>query len=252
MTDCFWCKTEYDPEAYDTCPACSTEVNSFSQLLVNKKKQPVVLDNYFTDEEVSVMLRYPTKIQKPSHLPNISGTFGFETSAEADQMSMEKPIVALTGNKEDDESILKITESVLAVKKEMESFFDLKLSMTNCNYAAMFPGSYNPLHSDSSQLDGTPYHENEETEYSALIYLNSSGLDYEGGDIVFPLQKTVVSPKSGTVVFFKGDHHHPHEVTLVTKGERRAIVLFFALEGNVSSRILFADEHSGVPDAVAQ
>jgi predicted 2-oxoglutarate/Fe(II)-dependent dioxygenase YbiX len=209
--------------------------------------QLVILENYFTDEDISVMLQYPTKIQKPSDVPNMAGAFGFETSFEADQMSMDVPISRLTGDPEDDESILKVTEAVLSVKAEMEKFFGLDLSMTNCNYAVLLPGAFNPMHSDSSQLDGTPYHENEETEYSALIYLNDSGTDYEGGDIIFPLQETVISPKRGMVVFFRGDHHHPHEVTVVTSGERKALVLFFGRKGNVSSRPLFSDEHSGVP-----
>jgi Rps23 Pro-64 3,4-dihydroxylase Tpa1-like proline 4-hydroxylase len=215
-------------------------------------KQPVIIENYFSNEDVSVMLRYPTKIQKPAHLPNMEGAFGFETSLEADQMSMDKPVCPLTGNPDDNESILKITEAVLAVKAEMEKFFGLELSMTNCNYATILPGGFNPMHSDSSQLDGTPYHENEETEYSALIYLNESGKDYEGGDIVFPLQDTVISPKSGMIVFFKGDYHHPHEVKLVTSGERKAMVLFFGRKGNVSGRPLFSDEHSGVPVEVTE
>jgi hypothetical protein len=247
MTDCFWCKTEYDPKLYSSCPSCSTEVNESSQPLVSKKGQPVILDNYFTAEEVSVMLRYPTKVQKPSHMPAMGGTFGFETSLEADQMSMDRPIVGLTGDPSDDESILKFTESVLRVKAEMEKFFGLELSLANCNYAFMTTGGFNPLHADRSELDGTPYHENEEVEYSALIYLNNSGEEYEGGDIVFPLQEVVLSPKRGMVVFFKGDHHIPHEVTVVTSGERRAVVLFFARKGNVSGRPLFSDEHSGVP-----
>jgi predicted 2-oxoglutarate/Fe(II)-dependent dioxygenase YbiX len=211
------------------------------------KKELLVIEKYFTNEDVLIMLRYPTKIQKPSQLPNMAGAFGFETSAEADQMSMNIPIAKLTNNPEDNESILKITDSVLKVKEEMEKFFGLGLSMTNCNYAVLYPGGFNPMHSDSSQLDGTPYHENEETEYSALIYLNESGVDYEGGDIIFPLQQKRISPKAGMVVFFRGDHHHPHEVEVVTKGERKALVLFFARKGNVSDRPLFSDEHSGVP-----
>ena len=211
-------------------------------------KDPVVLENYFSDEDVSVMLRYPTKIQKPSALPYIMGAFGFKTSLEADQVSMDRPITMLTGDPSDDESILKITEAILAVRAEMEKFFGLELSMTNCNYANLLTGSFNPLHSDDSQLDGTPYNENEETEYSALVYLNDCGVDYEGGEIVFPLQDSVISPKRGMLVFFKGDHYHPHEVRTVTSGERKALVLFFGRRGNVSSEPMFYNEHSGVPD----
>jgi predicted 2-oxoglutarate/Fe(II)-dependent dioxygenase YbiX len=188
------------------------------------------------------------KIQKPAHQPNIEGTFGYATSIEADNMSMENPIAKLTGLDEDDESILKITEAILTVKQEAEKFFELELSLINCNYVTMLSGSFNPLHADRSHLDGTLFHENEETEYSAIVYLNESGLDYEGGDISFPLQDLVISPKRGTIIFFKGDHHHPHEVSKVTSGSRRTLVMFFALKGNVSGRELFSDYYSGVPD----
>jgi hypothetical protein len=208
--------------------------------------QPVILENYFTREEANLMSYYAKKIQKPSQVPHMDGSFGYETSIEADQLSIENPLAALTGDPEDDASILKATQGVLDVKEEMEKFFGIELSLANCNYAAMLTGASNPLHADSSELDGTPYHDDEEIEYSGLIYLNDSGADYEGGDIVFPLQDVRISPKAGTVVFFKGDKHHPHGVELVTSGERRTLVLFFAIRGNVSGTPLFSDKHSGV------
>jgi hypothetical protein len=207
---------------------------------------PVVKENYFTSEEVDKMVYYPAKVQRPNDMPGMGGALGFETSAQADRVSMENPLSPLTGVLEDDESILKLTEGVLAVKKDMEKFFGLEMSMTNCNYMYMRAGAVNELHSDTTDLDGNPYHEEEETEYSALIYLNDSGVDFEGGDIYFPLQEKVISPKRGMVIFFKGDQHHPHGITEVTSGERRVVVLFFGRKGNVSDRTLFLDEHSGV------
>jgi predicted 2-oxoglutarate/Fe(II)-dependent dioxygenase YbiX len=209
--------------------------------------QVVVIEKYFTNEEVSEMLHYAEKIKSPGHIDNIGGAYGFRTSVEADRLSLDNPITQLTGNTSDDNSILAFTQGAIRVKKEIERSFGLELSFTNCMYAYMLPGATNPLHSDNSRLDGTPYHEDEETDYSALIYLNDSGTDYKGGDIFFPLQDLTISPKSGTVIFFKGDYHHPHGVTEVTEGERKTIVLFFALRGNISDRPLFSDEYSGVP-----
>jgi hypothetical protein len=232
---------------YEQCPSCSTEINAEGQNSKKSQVQPVVLENYFTDEEVSEMLYYADKIKKPGHMGNIGGAYGFRTSAEADRLSLKSPIAELTGDPDDDKSILAFTRGALRVKEELEKFFGLDLSFTNCMYAYMMPGAVNPLHSDNSNLDGTPYHEGEETDYSGLIYLNSSDKDYKGGDIFFPLQDLTISPKSGTVIFFKGDHHYPHGVTEVTEGERKTIVLFFALKGNISDRPLFSDEYSGVP-----
>jgi predicted 2-oxoglutarate/Fe(II)-dependent dioxygenase YbiX len=216
--------------------------------LPSPEGQPVIIENYFTSEEATLMASHARKIQRPSQVPNIDGAYGFETSAQADRLSLEVPIAELTGDPEDDASILKFTQSVLDVKKDMEKFFGIELSLTNCNYAAMLPGSLNPLHSDSTELDGRAYHDDEETQYSALIYLNSSGEEYEGGDILFPKQKTRISPKVGTVVFFKGDHHYPHQVEKVISGERRTIVMFFGVKGHVSDRALFSDKYSGVPE----
>jgi len=212
-------------------------------------KQPVVREAYFTSEEVDTMAYYASRIQQPSFLDNMGGSFGFRTSADADRLSMENPIAELTGDPKSDESILKFTEAVLTVKKEMENFFSLEMSLANCNYIYLLPGFSNPVHADSSELDGTPYHEGEEMEYSALIYLNDYGVDYEGGELIFPLQELTIRPTKGMIVFFKGDTTNPHEVTEITKGERRVVVLFFALKGNTSDRALFSDEYSGIPTA---
>lgn len=206
----------------------------------------VIKENYFTDEEVATMLYYVEKIKEPGHVANMGGAFGYTTSADADRLSLENPIAPLTGDSNNDASILGFTRAALSVKKEMEEFFGLELSFTNCIYAYMLAGAVNGLHSDNSKLDGTPYHEDEETDYSALVYLNSSGTDYKGGDLYFPLQEITLSPKSGMVVFFKGDYHHPHGVTEVFIGERKAMVLFFARKGHVSNRPLFQDEYSGI------
>jgi hypothetical protein len=210
-------------------------------------KQPVVKETYFTSEEVDTMVYYASRIQQPSPLENMGGSFGFRTSADADRLSIENPIAELTGDPKSDKSILKFTEAVLTVKKEMENFFSLEMSLANCNYTYLLPGFSSPVHADSSELDGTPYHEDEEMEYSALIYLNDYGIDYEGGELVFPLQELTIQPKKGMLVFFKGDTTNPHGVTEITKGERRVVILFFALKGNTSDRALFSDEYAGIP-----
>lgn len=210
-------------------------------------KQPVILDNYFSQDEVDQMLYALDKMKKPSHAPNMMGTLGFRTSIEAASVSMDNPVTGLTGDKEVDASILKTTESILRVKDEMEKFFDMELSMINCNYTAMFAGASNPLHADSSNLDGTPVPESKELEYSALIYLNDQGVDYTGGVLSFPLQDLNVQTKTGMVVFFKGDYNYPHEVSVVESGERKVIILFYARGGNISNVPLFSHAGAGVP-----
>jgi hypothetical protein len=69
--------------------------------------------------------------------------------------------------------------------------------------------------------------------YSALLYLTD---DYEGGEIWFyddnsgtPESGTAYKPTKGTLVYFKGDENHPHEVKDVISGERSNLILFYAV-----------------------
>jgi hypothetical protein len=212
-----------------------------------KPNQPVVIENYLTPDEVNLILHYLDKIQKPSHAPNMAGALGYRTSVEADALGMDNPVCPLTGDPDNDASILKTTEVVLRAKKEMEEFFEMELSIINCNYVIMSEGARNDLHADSSELDGALIPESTELHYSALIYLNTQGEDYTGGLLEFPLQDKSLSTKAGTVVFFKGDYTRPHEVTLVESGLRKVIVLFFSHKGNTSSEPLFLHPGAGVP-----
>lgn len=215
--------------------------------MVEEKYQPVILENYLQPEEVDTILFYLDKIQKPAHNSKMSGALGYRTSVEADALSMENPVARLTGNLEDDASILKTTEVVLRVKREMEKFFEMDFSLVNCNYTIMHPGSWNGLHADSSELDGDPIPESKELHYSALIYLNSNGTDYTGGELFFPLQDLSIKPQKGTVVFFKGDYTRPHGVNTIESGDRKAIVLFLTRKGNISDEPLFLHPGAGVP-----
>jgi hypothetical protein len=209
--------------------------------------QPVILENYLSGEEVDLMLHALEKIKKPSTIPNMSGALGYLTSIEADQMSMENPVSRLIDDPLHDESVLKTTEVILKVKKDMEEFFDMKLSMINCNYTIMHPGSKNPLHSDTTELDGVLIPESKELEFSALIYLNTQGIDYTGGKLFFPLQDLELSTKQGDLVFFKGDYSRPHGVSVVESGDRKLLVLFLTRGGNTSDEPLFLHPGAGVP-----
>ena len=167
-------------------------------------RQPVIIKNFFSREEARMMLNYLEKIEKPAPSSFMGGALGYRTSKEADAMSMDNPVQPLTGSPEDDAAILKITETVLLAKKEMEKFFEMDLSLVNCNYTTMSPGAQNYLHADSSELDGDPIPESKELEYSALIYFNDQGVDYMGGKLFFPLQDIELSTECGDLVFFKG------------------------------------------------
>jgi hypothetical protein len=210
-------------------------------------EQPVIIKNHLSKQDSELMLRYLDKIEKPAPSKAMSGALGYRTSVEADAMSMTNPVQPLTGNPEDDKAILKITEVVLSAKKEMEKFFEIDLSMVNCNYTVMREGAQNYLHADSSELNGDPIPESKELEYSALIYLNDQGVDYTGGNLFFPLQDINLSTKCGDLIFFKGDYTRPHGVTVVESGARKLFVLFLTRGGNTSDEPLFLHPGAGVP-----
>lgn len=57
---------------------------------------------------------------------------------------------------------------------------------------------------------------------STLIFLNEG---HDGGDVVFPDQELVITPKTGRLVIFPASYLFPHEVTtLRSKGPRYAMV----------------------------
>lgn len=203
--------------------------------------QPVVIEDIFTPEELEKINYYCIKAERVSgNHTGINGAFGVRTSVEADKMSHGEPIVPLTGDPKDDESIWAITDAFLRLKSEVEKFFGVEMSFTNAMYAGMPEGTKNPMHYDNYSIeDETPNNEDEESEWSGLIYLNTCGVDYTGGEIHFPKQDVTISPKAGMVVFFDGSLDYPHEVREVTSGYRRCLIGFFSRKGNVSDRAMF-------------
>jgi hypothetical protein len=98
------------------------------------------------------------------------------------------------------------------------------------------------MHSDSTKLDGSTFRDDgvpEELEMSAILYLNSSGADFTGGEIEFPNQKLKYAPVKGSLIHFRGDLEHKHFIHDITSGVRAALILFYGRAGNVSEDIFF-------------
>lgn len=222
----------------DTGAAASATSLVKSKIMSN---QPVVIEQLFSPEEIEKIVHYCKIAEKVSgNHTGINGAFGVRTSIEADRISHGEPIVPLTDDPKDDESIWAITEAFLRLKSETEKFFGQEMSFTNTMYAGMPEGTKNPMHYDNYSIyDESPNNEDEESEWSGLIYLNTCGVDYTGGEIYFPKQDLLISPKAGMAVFFDGSLDYPHEVREVTSGYRRGLIAFFARKGNVSDRAMF-------------
>jgi hypothetical protein len=90
-------------------------------------------------------------------------------------------------------------------------------------------GDSHPLHADSVRQDTdgrwvpnhTPWR-----DYTAMLYLNTSGLDYEGGLLRFPALGEEVVPQAGLLVGFPCGRQYQHEVTAVRQGSRYAISMW--------------------------
>lgn len=205
-----------------------------------------IVENFLSDQDCKKISLYLDGISAANQVPHYLVALGFETSNQASAVSLDNPVLPLSDNTLHNEVSLLVTESIMRLKEKMQEAFGEKISLINCNYVQMTKGASNPLHADRTHLDGTPYHDGEELEFSALIYLNDIDVDYTGGEITFPLQDLTIKPKTGMAVFFKGDVEHQHEVFEVLSGVRKNIVLFFGKYGNTSDNVFFGDEHSGV------
>jgi hypothetical protein len=139
---------------------------------------------------------------------------------------------------------LLFTQTVNRVAEEINKFYDVDIVPINPQMAQISKGGKNDgLHCDSVQLDGSPWDDGnvmlEDLEFSALVYLNSSGVHYDGGKISFPNQELEVSPETGQMIFFRGDVDHPHSVSEVTDGKRYALVLFYGRSDKVRAYLQY-------------
>lgn len=199
---------------------------------------PKVVDDYIDQNFVLELTSLLDPLLKPTPVPAMRGALGYENSAVAAAVGTSvSAIPELVGTDKED-VVNRLGELYLAVRSTLEEHFGVDMDLVNCSYQELSEGGSNPLHSDSTKLDGTPWRDDgveEELEFSALIYLNDWGTDYTGGEIEFPLQNVVIKPKAGQLVLFRGDIDHIHEVKIVTSGVRKNLVFFFGRRGNVSN-----------------
>lgn len=115
-------------------------------------------------------------------------------------------------------------ETLDKIKKQSEIIFSKELYLVHGGYHLMAPGSTNNTHIDRYNIvidDNINY----TVSHSALLYLNSQGIDYSGGEICFPEHNLSLQPQAGTVLIFSADE--PHSVNYVKSGLRDVVILFF-------------------------
>lgn len=156
--------------------------------------------------------------------PTIYGALGFATQAEARLMSSDRPVLAKRGDIITDTLSDQITKIGLDVKALLSAVYNKELYLIQLTYNQMRTGAFNNVHVD----DATGMYNH--LEYAALLYTNTQGKHYTGGEIYFPQQDLSFSPEAGTLIFFKGDEDKPHGVKPVLSGYRENIIMFFSSE----------------------
>ena len=206
-------------------------------------KSVVVIDDFISKEKAMEFEKFLSNIAIDSeHAKHYRVALGYENSVVASKIGYSEPV--LRGYEGNEQLIEELGGVLVSIKETVEAHFMQEMDTVQFAYHQMTAGARNALHSDSTKLDGSPYNDDgtpEELEWSALLYLTSHGEDFTGGEIVFPKQDLVHKAVKGQLLFFKGDHHHPHGVETVTSGERSVLVAFFGKRGNVSESAHFAN-----------
>jgi hypothetical protein len=200
-----------------------------------------IIENFISNNEASSVINALSP-----HLV-ASERLGLSETRFEDYMKILRRIYdkeSIFENGEHVESGLLYTQIINRVAEEINRFYGVDVVPINPMLAEISEGGKNDgLHCDSVQLDGTPWDDGntllEDLEFSALVYLNTSGVDYVGGSIYFPNQNIELMPKTGQMIFFRGDIDHPHGVSEVTSGKRYALVLFYGRSDRVKAYLQY-------------
>lgn len=93
-------------------------------------------------------------------------------------------------------------------------------------------GDSHALHADAEMPtpDGwRPNHTGWRTRVG-LIYLDTSGIDYQGGLLRLPELGRTISPRAGMLVAFPADRRYLHEVTTIESGVRRSLAIWLSAD----------------------
>lgn len=197
-----------------------------------------IIENYVSREDCDRYSEFFDAHSYESSREFFRNALGYPTSKQASLTNAETGVIH--GNKEPIN--LELGALYDRIKADAEEFFGVEIDLCQSNYQLLLPGASNPMHADSTKLDGTPIQPDgtpEELEWSGLLYLNDHGADFEGGTIEWPEFDILYYPKAGDLVLFRGDVEHRHGVSEVLSGERRNIVFFWANKGNVSDENFF-------------
>lgn len=62
---------------------------------------------------------------------------------------------------------------------------------------------------------------------ACICYFNTSGVDYDGGEIIFPYHNLTLKPKAGDILFFPANFLAAHEVDRINSGSRYSYLEYY-------------------------
>lgn len=154
----------------------------------------------------------------------------YQNQATLRYSTISKPLKELDLKNPNDEwspIIHKVVSELAAVLTPyLDQFIHVSLPMYYFSHAVvMHQTEFNniPSHYDSEWV---PEREGEMPirHFNCLLYLNS---DFEGGEIIFPLQNQVYKPESGMLLIFPTSFMFPHLTTPSIGGDRYVMGLNF-------------------------
>jgi hypothetical protein len=200
-----------------------------------------IIDNFISDSDAKAIIDDLSPYLVASDRVSMSETRFEDYMGVLRNIYDNKPIL---DGKMSGPGLTLFTETVNRVGKEINGFYDVDVVPINPQMAEISKGGKNDgLHCDSVQIDGSPWDDGNEMlydlEFSALVYLNTSDIDYIGGKISFPNQELEIKPKTGQMIFFRGDIDHPHAISEVIDGKRYALVLFYGRSNKVKAYLQY-------------
>lgn len=203
---------------------------------------PVIVPGYLSDVDADAIVAYLGSIAAPSPRATHRCALGYPNSLVASRISESNPAIGYTGDPQNDLAIDLVTKALVSIRKSMEQHYGFEMDLVNASYTEFYTGPGIDMHSDSTKLDGSTFRDDgvpEELEMSAVLYLNTCGVDFTGGEIEFPNQGLTYSPIKGSLIHFRGDLDHKHMIHDITSGVRAALIMFLGRAGNVSEDIFF-------------
>ena len=122
------------------------------------------------------------------------------------------------------EMAIELEKSISPYVKDYFELFSGLISLDDISLENFLISKQSPGHFDSLHYD-TPIYQYKDSSglrpFICMIYLNHK--EFKGGQVIFPIQKYILEPECGKLVFFPTSFQFPRMLSSITGGERYSI-----------------------------